>query len=289
MLAYAKSLVHTKDGILQANNLAGKSIQYGAILYQFNNGHEIFLPNSYEIPIGGQVKMMYPIPSGLKHVPELASFFGLVNAYGVNYSTNFLVFILNASRATLYDTCKELRRLAKNYLGLDMNIIPNESNNSIDVTDLVHEMRAKYDFSLGTVPLLVLMGDMSTILQFISPFYPLFNEVNRGYELKLVTEAFTCEFVNLLFRIGIVPYKIDNTKIVLTHKDYNVLGDLIDGIVMPYGRQIELSVIGKYDVGIRMFIKLDNAIAIDGISVKDLEVYAHAARRIQAEVDGTRG
>jgi len=80
---------------------------------------------------------------------------------------------------------------------MDFNIIPNESNNSIDITDLIHEMRAKYNFSLGTVPLLVLVGDMSSILQFISPFYPLFNEVNRGYELKLVTNAFTTEFVNL--------------------------------------------------------------------------------------------
>jgi len=95
MLAYSKSYVHTKDGIFQANKLNGKAIQYGALLYQFNNGHEIFLPNSYDIPIGAQVKMTYPIPTGLKHVPELANFFGMVNAYGVQYSTNFLLFMLN--------------------------------------------------------------------------------------------------------------------------------------------------------------------------------------------------
>ena len=285
MLAYAKSYVHLKDGVYQANKLDGKAIQYGATLYVFNNGHEVFLPNHYEIPIGWSVKMTYPIPTGLKHSPELASFFGLVNAYGVNYSTSFLLFMISASRETLYDTCKELRRLARNYLDKDMNIIPNESNNSIDITELMHEMRAKYSFSLGIIPQLVLVGDMSTILEFISPFYPLFNEVNRGWELKLVTDTFTAEFVNLLFRIGIVPYNMDNTKIVLSHKDYKVLGDLLDGVEMPYGKQIELSVASKFDIGIRTFIKINNAIAIDGISVNRLEVHRHEARRIQAKTN----
>ena len=159
----------------------------------------------------------------------------------------------------------------------------NIANNSIDISDFVYKFKAHMQFGIGIIPHIVLNGDIKTILSFFKPIMPLFQEVNNGYMIKMLSETIILEIQQLLLRLGIVPKEVGPIHIIISEKDYNALNDLINGKGGVYGEPVKLTIANRHTIGMREFVKLDNAISINGVLAEELEVAKHDRGRVQKE------
>ncbi len=272
MYVYTHSYVYFEDGIMPANRLKKKVMPLGAYSYVLENGLELILPNTIELEIGQKVQMTAPIEAGKYHNPEYANLIGLLNTYLVNYGAYYVLYIPNTTESALADIVKQLKMFAHKYLKLELDIYYDAGNSSIDVSDLIYNLKANTDFNIGIIPEQVLMGDMKTVVSFIAQLVPLFREMNRGYMIRLISENYFTAVLHILMRLGIIPTRIEQQELMISRSDYRVLLDMITDKFVPLYKPVELKIVSKTGIGIRNFVKVENAIAVDGVARESFEV-----------------
>ena len=285
MKVYIRNFVHTSNGIYHARDINDERLKaLGSYMYVLENNMELIVPNNVELEIGDEVEFIKPIKSGKYHDIELAELFGLLNGYCITSGNFWMLMLPDVTEKELINIAKDIKRIGRKYLKKDFYIEPNVANNSIDISDFMHYLKAQYSFGLGVVPSLVLRGDIATILSFLKPWIPLFQETGNGYLLRVLSETLVLEIVQLMVRIGIVPKEVGAVHLIISTKDFEALKKLTEGKGNIYGEPVKLKVEKKFNIGIREFTDIENVIAINGISVESLEVKNHDRKGIQKKI-----
>jgi hypothetical protein len=286
MYVYIDSYVHTSRGITIPRIKSKEITLLGAYEYHLDNGLIFVVPNDVEYDIGDKIKYMKPELRGYIYEPQVCHFIAQVLVRSYSYLNKFYLFYPELNSEKLIELTNDIEIFAKRF-GVD-NIEYDESRNLIDVTNLVRNLFIHFDIrgydnfktSINTLEYRLLLynivfkGDFASILEFMKAIYPVFKEMNKGYQLKLNYTDIANDIMQLFIRIGIVP-QISESIIFLSRKQYKLLEELINGIrILNNEYEAYGTITKKYSIGLREFVNLEehNIIAIDGISAREVVV-----------------
>lgn len=268
---YIHDYVYLEDGIIQAIRITKKTYHMGAYRYTLENNMSLITPNTIELEVGSKVTLTTPIVKGKYHEPEFANLVALLNAYSIGYGSHYILYIPNTSAEELKEISKQLQSFGRKYFRKNVDISFDPSNTSIDISDFYYNFKAHTQLSLGKVPDVVLLGDMATTVAFFGPFLPLFQEVNKGYMLRLLSDTLFDAVLNMLIRIGIVPIEVNINMLILSRKDFETLQRMASGQNVPVYKPVELEIIAKDIVGIKPFVNVSGIKAVNGITIESME------------------